>query len=58
MNNARETAILAGGCFWGVQDLIRKRSGVIIIDKVRARHRRGTAGRHARRARLTQTGSS
>jgi peptide methionine sulfoxide reductase MsrA len=36
MNNARETAILAGGCFWGVQDLIRKRSGVIIIDKVRA----------------------
>ncbi|WP_295996159.1 peptide-methionine (S)-S-oxide reductase MsrA [Rugamonas sp.] len=24
-----ETAILAGGCFWGVQDLVRKRAGVI-----------------------------
>ena len=24
-----ERAILAGGCFWGMQDLIRKRSGVI-----------------------------
>jgi peptide-methionine (S)-S-oxide reductase len=24
-----ETAILAGGCFWGMQDLIRKRAGVI-----------------------------
>ncbi|MEP7315009.1 MAG: peptide-methionine (S)-S-oxide reductase, partial [Pseudomonadota bacterium] len=22
---AQETAILAGGCFWGMQDLIRKR---------------------------------
>jgi peptide-methionine (S)-S-oxide reductase len=26
---ATETAILAGGCFWGMQDLIRKRPGVI-----------------------------
>jgi peptide-methionine (S)-S-oxide reductase len=25
----RETAVLAGGCFWGMQDLIRKRPGVI-----------------------------
>ena len=26
---ARETAILAGGCFWGMQDLIRRYDGVI-----------------------------
>ena len=26
---ARELAILAGGCFWGMQDLIRKMPGVI-----------------------------
>ncbi|WP_439527113.1 peptide-methionine (S)-S-oxide reductase MsrA [Pannonibacter sp.] len=25
----RETAILAGGCFWGMQDLIRKLPGVL-----------------------------
>lgn len=25
----RERAILAGGCFWGMQDLIRRRDGVI-----------------------------
>jgi peptide-methionine (S)-S-oxide reductase len=29
MTDARETAVLAGGCFWGMQDLIRKRPGVI-----------------------------
>lgn len=26
---SRESAILAGGCFWGMQDLIRKRPGVL-----------------------------
>ena len=29
MGGERDKAILAGGCFWGVQDLIRKRPGVI-----------------------------
>ena len=24
-----ETAILAGGCFWGAQELLRKRPGVL-----------------------------
>ena len=28
MTNQTEKAILAGGCFWGVQDLIRKMPGV------------------------------
>lgn len=27
-----ETAILAGGCFWGVQELLRKMEGVISTD--------------------------
>jgi peptide-methionine (S)-S-oxide reductase len=29
MSGATEKAILAGGCFWGMQDLIRKMKGVI-----------------------------
>ncbi len=29
MTATTETAILAGGCFWGMQDLIRKLLGVI-----------------------------
>jgi len=28
-SSIQEAAILAGGCFWGMQDLIRKRPGVI-----------------------------
>jgi peptide-methionine (S)-S-oxide reductase len=29
MNTATERAVLAGGCFWGMQDLIRRLSGVV-----------------------------
>ena len=29
MSDTTEKAILAGGCFWGMQDLIRRRPGVI-----------------------------
>ena len=29
MTQATERAVLAGGCFWGMQDLIRQRPGVI-----------------------------
>ncbi len=29
MSAATETAILAGGCFWGMQDLVRKLPGVL-----------------------------
>src|SRR5258708_10616173 len=29
MSGAMEKAILAGGCFWGMQDIIRKRPGVL-----------------------------
>ena len=29
MNGAEEKAILAGGCFWGMQDLLRRFPGVI-----------------------------
>lgn len=29
MSDETEKAILAGGCFWGMQDLIRRRAGVL-----------------------------
>jgi peptide-methionine (S)-S-oxide reductase len=29
VNNQPETAVLAGGCFWGMQDLLRKKDGVL-----------------------------
>ena len=29
MTDNTESAILAGGCFWGVQELLRHRDGVI-----------------------------
>ena len=29
MNDANETAILAGGCFWPAQELLRHREGVV-----------------------------
>ena len=29
MTDYTETAVLAGGCFWGMQDLIRKQPGVL-----------------------------
>ena len=31
---SNERAVLAGGCFWGVQDLLRRYPGVISITAV------------------------
>ena len=50
----QERSILAGGCFWGMQDLIRKRDGVIeIVNAERVLDKTGNvwteqpaAGRH------------
>ena len=37
MTAATERAVLAGGCFWGMQDLIRRMPGVISTRRL---HRR------------------
>jgi peptide-methionine (S)-S-oxide reductase len=29
LHNETETAVLAGGCFWGMEDLLRKKDGVL-----------------------------
>lgn len=29
MSDQHQRAVLAGGCFWGMQDLIRKRAGIV-----------------------------
>jgi peptide-methionine (S)-S-oxide reductase len=29
MTNSTERAVLAGGCFWGMQDLIRRKPGIV-----------------------------
>jgi peptide methionine sulfoxide reductase MsrA len=32
MSDNTETAILAGGCFWGVQELLRHRDGKVVTE--------------------------
>jgi peptide-methionine (S)-S-oxide reductase len=32
MSESTERAILAGGCFWGMQDLLRRYDGVVSIE--------------------------
>ena len=53
MSGSEEKAILAGGCFWGMQDLIRKRPGVVVDPRRLHRRRRPQRDlpqpRHARR---------
>ena len=46
-----ETAVLAGGCFWGMEDILRKIPGVL-------EHRGRLHRRHAPRARATTTSST
>jgi peptide-methionine (S)-S-oxide reductase len=52
MTNETQTAVLAGGCFWGMQDLIRKRPGIVTtrvgytggnVDNATYRHHEGHA---------------
>lgn len=43
-----ETAVLAGGCFWGMEDLIRRRPGVLRtrVGYTGGRNRHATYDRH------------
>jgi peptide-methionine (S)-S-oxide reductase len=56
MDGSNERAILAGGCFWGMQDLIRSFPGVIktrvgyIGDKVANATYRNHEGHAARKS--------
>jgi peptide methionine sulfoxide reductase MsrA len=40
MRENTETAILAGGCFWPAQELLRHRDGVISRENSRSHHMR------------------